>query len=53
MNIYAYFEKHDVIFYCVITIIRVFASLLNGSHCPSFTEIVGAQNNPHQWTAKS
>ena len=52
-RINAYFEEHDVIFYCVITIIRVFAFLHNCSHCPSLPEIVGAQNNPCQSTAKS
>ena len=52
-DIYAYFEEHDVIFYCVPAIIRVFAFLHNGSHCPSLSEIVGAKNNPRQSTAQS
>ena len=45
-NIYAYFEEHDVTSCCVMPIIRVFAFLHNGSHCPSVSEIVRAKNNP-------
>ena len=53
LRINAYFEEHDVTAGFVIPIIRVLVFLHNSSHCPSVSEIVGAQNNPHQWAAKS